>query len=232
MRMSPFLNPTFLISILIALSVHESAHGYVALKLGDPTAKYAGRVTLNPLAHLDLLGTLMFLIIGFGWAKPVPVDPRYFKNPKRDCALTAAAGPASNLILAFFAFIGLFLVSPQSSYHSLMFLLGVGTQGPILQTFLFQLFASSVFINLALMAFNLLPIAPLDGSKVLHLFVPYRHEEDYLRFMQYGPYILLFLLVFESFLPIPIISGWVFGIANTVLEIMNGVVAALASAFA
>lgn len=221
--MSPFLSPTYLISILIALSVHESAHGYVALKMGDPTAKYAGRITLNPLAHLDLIGTLMFLFVGFGWAKPVPVDPRYFRNPKRDGALTAAAGPVSNLLLAFVAFAGLLLVSPAPTSGSLTFLLGMHADGAIFQTFLLQLFASSLFINLALMAFNLLPIAPLDGSKVLHLFVPYQYERDYLQFMQYGPYILLLLLLFESFLPIPLLSGWVFGIANGVLSVMSGI---------
>ncbi|MFH1671122.1 MAG: site-2 protease family protein, partial [Patescibacteria group bacterium] len=91
--MSPFVSPPFIIAILIAISVHEWGHGFVAYKLGDPTAQMDGRLSLNPLAHLDPIGTLMFLIIGFGWAKPVPIDPRYFKNHKRDTTLVALAGP-------------------------------------------------------------------------------------------------------------------------------------------
>ena len=195
----------------------------MALRLGDPTAKYAGRVTLNPLAHLDLIGTLMFLIIGFGWAKPVPVDPRHFRNPKRDSALVAAAGPASNLLLAFICFFGLMLMTSGSMGSSLFLLLNTSSTGSVLHVFLIQLLSSSLFINLALMAFNLLPVAPLDGSKVLYNFIPYQHEHSYLEFMRRGPMILLMLILFESFLPIPIISGWVFGIANAVLGVMGAI---------
>lgn len=219
--MSPFLDPPFIISILIAISVHECAHGFVANLLGDPTAKYAGRLTLNPLAHLDLLGALMFLIVGFGWAKPVPVDPTYFRHPKRDAALTALAGPVSNLFLALIVFVGLLLLLPQVTDISLSFLLGLEQSGSVVSVFLVQVFASSLFINLVLMAFNLLPIAPLDGSKVLHLFIPPRYEEQYLRFMQYGPYVLLVLILFGSILPFPILSLWVFGIAEMVLRGMS-----------
>ena len=107
--MFQFLTPTFIISVLIALSVHEWAHGFTAHRLGDPTAKVEGRLTLNPLAHLDPIGTAMFLIVGFGWGKPVPVDPRYFKHYKRDTSLVALAGPASNLVLALLAFLVLIL---------------------------------------------------------------------------------------------------------------------------
>jgi Zn-dependent protease len=166
----------------------------------------------------------MFLIVGFGWAKPVPVDPTYFRRPKRDAALTALAGPVSNLLLAFIAFIGLLLVLPQMTDASISFLLNVERSGSVVSVFLVQVFASSLFINLVLKAFNLLPIAPVDGSKVLHLFIPLRYEEQYLRFMQYGPYILLGLILFGSILPFPILSLWVFGIAEVVLSGMSGVV--------
>lgn len=219
--MSPFLDPPFIISILIAISVHECAHGFVANLLGDPTAKYAGRLTLNPLAHLDLLGAMMFLIVGFGWAKPVPVDPTYFRHPKRDAALTALAGPVSNLLLASVAFTGLALLVPQITDISLPFLLGVERTGTVITVLIVQILASSLFINLVLMAFNLLPIAPLDGSKVLYLFIPIRHEEHYLQFMRYGPSILLILILFGSILPFPVLSFWVFGIAETVLRGMS-----------
>lgn len=222
--MSPFFNPISIIAILIAVSIHEAAHGFTALKLGDPTAKYAGRVTLNPLAHLDLIGSLLFLFVGFGWAKPVPVDPRYFKHPKRDSAIVAAAGPVSNLLLAFTAFVVLSLLIPGGGDGSLFALLDIGDGVSVVRVFLVQFCASLIFINLALMAFNLLPIAPLDGSRVLHNFIPVQYEMQYLQIMERGPFILLLLIVFESFLPISILSAWVFGIANTVLNGMEMIV--------
>jgi len=215
-----FLNPTYIIAILIALSVHEFAHGYVARRLGDPTAENAGRLTLNPLSHLDPIGALLFLLVGFGWAKPVPVNPAYFRHPKRDNALVALAGPASNLLLAFLAFMGLLLVAPKE-LGSVPNLLSLQTTGSVIQVFLIQVLSGSLFVNLALMAFNLLPIAPLDGSKILQGFIPLRHELQYERFMQYGPFILLGLLLFESFLPIPLLTGWVFGIVQGVLLLMT-----------
>lgn len=219
--MSPFLNPIAIISILLAVSIHEAAHGYIALKLGDPTAKEAGRVTLNPLAHLDLIGTLLFLFVGFGWAKPVPVDPRYFKHPKRDSAIVAAAGPVSNLIIAFIAFAALSFLVGGTGDGSLFSLLSVSEDATVFHVFLVRLCTSSIFINLALMAFNLLPIAPLDGSRVLHNFIPVRYEMQYLEIMERGPFILLFLILIESFLPVSILSAWVFGIADTVLKGME-----------
>ena len=190
-----FLNPTFIIAILIALSVHECAHAFVARKLGDPTAENAGRLTLNPLAHLDPIGTILFLVVGFGWAKPVPVNPAYFRHPKRDNALVAIAGPVSNLLLAFLAFLGLLFIAP-TEFTSISALLHLQTTGSVIHIFLIQLFSGALFVNLALMAFNLLPIAPLDGSKVLAGFIPLRHELAYERFMHYGPFILLGLLLF------------------------------------
>lgn len=141
----------FLIALVVGITVHEFAHAWVAQILGDPTAKYAGRVTLNPLAHLDPLGTILLFVAGFGWGKPVPVNPQYFARPVIDEFLVALAGPASNFVVA--ALIGLSLqVVPVS-----------GTFVAIL--------VAVMQINLTLMLFNLLPVPPLDGSKVLQLVI-------------------------------------------------------------
>jgi Zn-dependent protease len=216
-----FLNPAYIISILIALSVHEWAHAYSAAKLGDPTAFNEGRVTVNPLAHLDPLGTLMFIFVGFGWGKPVPVNPRYFSNEKRDTAIVAAAGPISNLVLSLIAYSGLIAIGtsvPDQAFG----LLSSGTQASIIG-FIVQVLQASVFLNLALMAFNLLPIAPLDGSKVVRLFIPYQYEDKYYDFMLRGPYILLGILVLENITSIRLLSTWVFGIINPILSMYGSV---------
>lgn len=217
----PFLNPTFIISILIAISVHEWAHAVTADRLGDPTPERAGRLTLNPLAHIDPLGALMFLVVGFGWAKPVPVNASHFRHPKRGMALTALAGPLSNLILAALAFAGLLMMT--GGIHSIVDLLSPMASAPAGRTVLLQILGSSLFVNLALMAFNLFPIAPLDGSSVLRLLIPPRLEGRYEDTMRLGPYILLFLILFESFLPVRILSGWVHGIMSTVLAIFDAI---------
>lgn len=217
--MTPFINPTYIISILIAISVHEWAHAITADRLGDPTPSREGRLTLNPIAHIDLMGALMFLIIGFGWAKPVPVNPSYFRHPNRDMALTALAGPFSNLILAIIAFVSLVLLTgePGSAFQ----LLDAPAGANPLLTIVYQILAHSLFVNLALMAFNLFPVAPLDGSNIIRIFIPrhlhYRYEE----FVRIGPFILLFLILFESFLPIQILSAWVYTIMNFVLSMFE-----------
>lgn len=204
-----FITPPFIISILIALTVHEVSHGLVALWLGDPTAKNEGRLTLNPLAHLDLLGTLMFLTVGFGWAKPVPVNPAYFRPVKRGMTLSALAGPASNLLLAVLTVV----------IAKIVLLLKIDTG--IANDFFIELFQDMLFLNLGLMAFNLLPIAPLDGSKVLAMFIPYRYEEEYEVFLQRGPMILLTLLILERFLNIPLIVGWISFILSPLLAVFE-----------
>lgn len=215
-----FLNPPFLISILIALSVHEWAHAYMANRLGDPTPQSEGRLTLNPIAHLDPLGTILFLVIGFGWGKPVPVNPHYFRHPKRDTALVALAGPMSNIVLAFIAFGALLLLSPESMSTSAWDLVRT-QQGGAFSRVLVQICTSSIFLNLGLMAFNLLPIAPLDGSKIFHFFVPYQYEDVYENLMQKGPFILLGLLIIERVLNIPVFFGWIFGVMSPFLWIMD-----------
>ena len=162
--------------LLFALVFHEFSHGWVANKLGDPTAKYAGRLTLNPMAHLDLFGSLMILFVGFGWAKPVPVDSRYLANPRTDMMKIAFAGPASNLLLAFIA-------------GSLIRLSGnMGVLSSMLIMF--------VQINIMLAVFNMIPIPPLDGSQIFSGLM-IRHNPDLVVKLQiYGPQILMGLILF------------------------------------
>ena len=171
--------------ILLALSVHEYSHGMVAYRLGDPTAKYAGRLTLNPLSHLDPIGTLMLFLVHFGWAKPVPVDPRYFANPKRDMLWVALAGPASNMFLAFLSGLVIRFINAHP--------------GPFMGSFIGNSFAVmmvlSLQINLALAVFNLLPIPPLDGSKVLYGLLPPQYEHVAYNLERYGPGILFGLIL-------------------------------------
>jgi Zn-dependent protease len=220
--MSELFNPAFIIAILIALTVHEWAHGFVADKLGDPTPRSEGRLTLNPIAHLDPLGTVMFFLVHFGWGKPVPINPRYFKHIRRDTALVAIAGPLSNLILAIIAFVLLFIIAPQfMNVPSAEDLLTVSGSGMSIQKFIAEVLANSLFINLGLMAFNLLPIAPLDGSKIVQAFVPLQYEYQYDKFLQNGPYILIALLIAERLLNIPILVTWITFIVDGVLRVMT-----------
>lgn len=217
--MSPFFNPTYIISILIALSVHEWAHAYTANRLGDPTPGQNGRLTLNPVAHLDPLGALMFFLIGFGWAKPVPVDGRYFARPKRDLSLVAVAGPLSNLVLAVMAFTALFFMTNGGAL-SIDALLAQ-PQTATAYAVLLKILQSSLFVNLALMAFNLLPVPPLDGSNILQFFIPLRHERQYEEFLRVGPFILIGVIIAENILHIPIISWWVLWIVGGVLSLFD-----------
>jgi len=170
----------FIPALVIVLTFHEFAHAWTANYLGDPTAKHNGRVSLNPLRHLDLFGTLLLFLVGLGWGKPVPVDPRNFKNPVRDSAITAAAGPLANLVLAFAAAL---------PYKYLSFATGQDLAGAIFQ------------LSIVLMIFNLLPFPPLDGSKVLALFVPDRYQREYRNFLHNGTkYFMIFVVVDIFFL--------------------------------
>ena len=169
--------------ILLAITFHEYAHGWMALKFGDPTAKMLGRLSLNPLVHLDPIGTLMLFIVHFGWAKPVPVDPRYFSDPKRQMIWVALAGPIANMILAFIS--GILIVGFSSS--NLMF----NSQ----TAFFANMLVYSLQINLALAIFNMLPIPPLDGSKILRGLLPYRYEYISNTLEQFGPWILFSLIL-------------------------------------
>ena len=184
---------------LICITLHELSHGYVAYRLGDTTAKDAGRLTLNPIRHIDPMGLLMMVAFKFGWAKPVPVNMYRVRHPRRDMALTALAGPVSNLIIgAVFLFLYGFLYTP---------LVRSGTVGD----WFLQMIYLTAYISLALMIFNILPISPLDGSKVLYSFLPDREYMTLMRYERYGM-ILLLVLVATRVLgsPLSTATGWVF----------------------
>ncbi len=171
--------------ILLALTVHEFSHGWMAYRLGDPTAKNAGRLTLNPISHLDPIGTLMLFLVHFGWAKPVPVDPRYFANPKRDMLRVALAGPASNMILAFLSGMVIRFINANLGLFS----------GSLIGISFAHMMVLSLQINLALAVFNMLPVPPLDGSKVLYGLLPPQYEHMAYNLERYGPGILFGLIL-------------------------------------
>ncbi len=184
--------------IFCILPLHEYAHGWMAERLGDHTARYAGRLTLNPLASLDPIGALFLLLFGFGWAKPVPVDTRNFKKPKRDMALTALAGPVSNLLAS--------LVGAILYYVLVLVLAAAGISTPL---FVQAFFSAYITINVALAVFNLLPIPPLDGSKIVGAFLSDRAMYAYYRY-QNIIVLVLFLLLFSGVLsrPLAILENW------------------------
>ncbi len=173
--------------ILLSLSLHETAHGYAAYKLGDSTAHDLGRLTLNPLKHLDPIGFLCMLFAGFGWAKPVPINTRNFKNPRRDMAICGAAGPASNLVLAA-VFTGLLKISSE-----VLLRLNYSSETTAMIVYFFLVFLYyGIQLNITLAVFNLLPVPPLDGSRIFYVFLP---PKVYFGVMKYERYISLAIMV-------------------------------------
>lgn len=197
--------------ILIGLTVHEWAHAFAADRLGDPTAKNLGRMTLNPLAHIDLFGFLCLLLVGFGWAKPVPVNSRNFKNFRRDDIIVSLAGITTNLIAAFLALVVFYLgiyvgdLGNNAAFHSIMLAI--------------------VTINLSLAVFNLLPVHPLDGSHVFESLFMRRIPKMLLFLRQYGYYILLALLVTGA------ISGILGAIVSWLFRLFSGAAFAIVRLF-
>ena len=195
-------------AVLLCLSVHEACHGYMAYALGDPTAKHAGRLTLDPIRHLDPIGTICLLFFHVGWAKPVPVNPGNFKHPRRDIALVSLAGPVSNFLLALVA---LFLYYPLRLAES-----------SIVMTIALMLYMVAV-ISIGLGVFNLIPVPPLDGSKILLSFLPRKYEwkfAQYQQFIQFGLLILLVLGVLNT--PIRFFVNILYqGLASIVLAVLG-----------
>ena len=191
-------------ALVFSLSFHEFAHAWMAYRLGDNTAARLGRLTLNPLSHLDPVGSLALLLMGFGWAKPVPVDSRYLKNPKQDMVKVAAAGPISNIILAVVAALALRL------------LFSTGLLIDNIKTFIIIFMQ----INITLAVFNLLPVSPLDGSQILTPFFEKHFGSDVVWKMQvYGPRFLFFLIIFSMLTDIHIFSLIINPIFNLFLYI-------------
>ncbi len=191
---NPLVALLYGISVILAIALHEAAHAYTANYLGDDTPRLQGRLTLNPMAHLDLIGTLLIFVIGFGWGKPVQFNPYNLKNPKRDTALIAVAGPTTNIILAVISSLLLRLF---------------GIQLPMLSLFL----TSFISLNVVLAVFNMVPLDPLDGFKVVRGLLPAKYLPDWDATARYGMFVLLFLLL----------TGVLWKIMNPFINILLGI---------
>ena len=201
LSLDPSLFLVYILAILLALSVHEFAHALASHLLGDDTARLLGRLSLNPRAHLDLFGSLSFLLLGFGWGKPVPVNPMFLKNRRRDMLIIALAGPFSNLLM---------LISTGILLKIALIFLPVAN--------LLIIFLSIFFtLNIVLMIFNLLPLPPLDGYNIIAYILPNKYKYYYIR---YGYYLFLTLIVFSIAFNMPVFAwisqvvSWFYGIFN------------------
>ncbi len=183
--------------VLLAISAHEAAHGYTAYRLGDPTAKNLGRLTLNPIKHIDPIGFICMLLAGVGWANPVPINTRNFKNPRRDMALSGAAGPVTNILLgALFTLIYKFsLPALNKMYASGMISYELGM---LILDFIFI----GISLNITFAIFNLLPVPPFDGSRIFYAFLPPKYYFGVMKYERYIGLAVLLLLVFGILSPI------------------------------
>ena len=194
--------------LIFSLCFHEFSHGYIAYKLGDHTAARNGRLTLNPLAHLDPIGSLMILFVGFGWAKPVPVNPVNFSNPRVDMMKVAFAGPASNLILAFTGGLIMRLVNILGLLQSEMFI----------QTLYFF-----IFINISLAVFNMIPVAPLDGSQIFGNMISKNNPELALKLQMYGPKILMGVILIGMVTPFSVLGFLMMPFVKMFMYLFTGI---------
>ena len=194
--------------LIFSLCFHEFSHGYIAYKLGDHTAARNGRLTLNPLAHLDPIGSLMILFVGFGWAKPVPVNPVIFSNPRVDMMKVAFAGPASNLLLAFTGGLMMRLVNIVGLLQSEMFI----------QTLYFF-----IFINISLAVFNMIPVAPLDGSQIFGNMISKNNPELAWKLQMYGPKILMGIILIGMVTPFSVLGFLMMPFVKMFMYLFTGI---------
>ncbi len=195
-------------TLMFALSFHEFAHAWMAAKCGDTTAARMGRLSLNPMAHLDMMGSLMILFVGFGWAKPVPVNPINFSNPRIDMMKVAFAGPASNLILAFTGGLIMRLVNTLGLLQSEMFI---------------QILYFFIFINISLAVFNMIPVAPLDGSQIFGNMISKNNPELAWKLQMYGPKILMGVILIGMVTPFSILGFLMMPFVKMFMYLFTGI---------
>lgn len=208
--------------VLITLSVHEAAHAFAALKMGDESQRYRGRISLNPFRHVDPIGFLLLLVVGFGWAKPVNVNPYAFKNPKKGMALTALAGPVSNFLLTF---VGMFLCY---LFTYVQYVSGAEGTASLVLYILMQFFYYLAIMSAGLGLFNLIPLPPLDGSRVVSAFLRGRAYDAYAQLERYGFLILAGILLIGNYLPaldiigngLTVARGWIINACDAVMRLI------------
>lgn len=197
-------------ALFLALSIHEFSHGYVAFRMGDPTAKHFGRLSLNPMAHFDLIGAICLLVFHFGWAKPVPINPNNFRDRKKGTVIVSLAGPLSNLLTALISTVvyGFYLKYTYLFQYEWVYYIGV-------------MIRNCILLNISLMIFNLIPIPPLDGSKVLMEFLPYKARNVMYEIERYS-FLILILLMNTSVMQrlLLVLNGAMISVANAILTLI------------